>query len=116
MRIGAHVRDDDPIGDARERGAAVVQFFLADPQSWKAPKTHRQNEELLCCNLTIFVHSPYIINVSSTNNRIRIPSRKLVQQHATAAKTVGAQGLILHGGHVTKGEEADAGFENWRKL
>ncbi|GAA3430469.1 hypothetical protein GCM10018954_000700 [Kutzneria kofuensis] len=22
----------------------------------------------------------------------------------------------MHGGHVTKGEEADAGFENWRKL
>ena len=116
MRIGAHVRDDDPIGAAAERGAEVVQFFLADPQGWKAPKPHPQTEQLLAGDLTVFVHSPYIINVASTNNRIRIPSRKLVQQHATAAKQVGAQGLIVHGGHVTKGEDAEAGFDNWRKL
>ena len=93
-----------------------MQFFLADPQGWKAPKAHPQTEELLAGDLTVFVHSPYIINVASTNNRIRIPSRKLVQQHATAAKKVGAQGLIVHGGHVTKGEDAEVGFENWRKL
>ncbi|GAA3430468.1 hypothetical protein GCM10018954_000690 [Kutzneria kofuensis] len=91
MRIGAHVRDDDPIGAAQERGAEVVQFFLADPQGWKAPKPHPQTDELLASDLTVFVHSPYIINVASTNNRIRIPSRKLVQQHATAAKKVGAR-------------------------
>jgi deoxyribonuclease-4 len=116
MRIGAHVRDDDPIGAAKERGAEVVQFFLADPQGWKAPKPHPQTDQLLAGDLTVFVHSPYVINVASTNNRIRIPSRKLVQQHATAAKQVGAKGLIVHGGHVTKGEDAAVGFENWRKL
>src|SRR4051794_4888447 len=35
MLIGAHVRDDDPLAAAAERGAEIVQFFLADPQGWK---------------------------------------------------------------------------------
>lgn len=114
--IGAHVRDDDPLGAARERGADAVQFFLADPQGWKAPRPHPQAEALAAEGLAVFVHSPYIVNVASLNNRIRIPSRKLVAQHATAAAGVGARGLVVHGGHVRKGEDAADGLANWRKL
>lgn len=116
MRIGAHVRDDDPLTAAKERDAEVMQFFLGDPQGWKKPLPHPQAAELAGGDVDVFVHSPYVINVASLNNRIRIPSRKLVQQHATAAKTVGARGLVVHGGHVTKGEDATAGFDNWRKM
>lgn len=116
MRIGAHVRDDDPLGAASERGAEVVQFFLSDPQGWQAPKPHPQAEALRASDLTIFVHSPYVLNVASTNNRLRIPSRKSVTDQAKAAGELGAQGLIVHGGHVTKGEDPEVGFENWRKL
>ncbi|MGH3988580.1 MAG: deoxyribonuclease IV, partial [Pseudonocardiaceae bacterium] len=46
MRIGAHVNDDDPIKAATERNAAAVQFFLADPQSWTAPRAHPQADQL----------------------------------------------------------------------
>ncbi|GLZ33080.1 deoxyribonuclease IV [Lentzea sp. NBRC 105346] len=116
MRIGAHVRDSDPVDAAAERGAEVVQFFLSDPQGWKAPKPHPQTEALLASDLTVFIHAPYMINIASLNNKIRIPSRKNVLQHAKAAKTVGAQGLIVHGGHVTKGEDPSEGFKNWRKF
>jgi deoxyribonuclease-4 len=116
MRIGAHVRDDDPLGAASGRGADVVQFFLTDPQSWKSPKPHPQARAMLDAGLTMFVHSPYVLNVASTNNRIRIPSRKTVTQHAKIAGEIGAQGLVVHGGHVTKGEDPQAGLDNWRKL
>ncbi|MGH4026870.1 MAG: deoxyribonuclease IV [Pseudonocardiaceae bacterium] len=116
MRIGAHVRDEDPVGAATECDAAVVQFFLADPQGWKAPRPHPQAEQLRNADLEVYVHSPYVINVASLNNRIRIPSRKLVAQHATAAATVGACGLVVHGGHVTKDEDPAVGIENWRKM
>ncbi|MFD1150868.1 deoxyribonuclease IV [Saccharothrix hoggarensis] len=116
MRIGAHVRDDDPLGAAAERGADVVQFFLADPQGWKAPKPHPQTDGLLASELDVFVHAPYLANVASLNNRIRIPSRKIVLQHAEAAAKVGAKGLIVHGGHVTKGEDPAEGIANWRKM
>jgi deoxyribonuclease IV len=116
MRIGAHVRDDDPLGAAVERGADVVQFFLADPQGWKAPKPHPQTDRLLASDLDVFIHAPYLANVASLNNRIRIPSRKIVLQHAEAAAKVGAKGLIVHGGHVTKGEDPNEGIANWRKM
>jgi deoxyribonuclease-4 len=36
-------------------------------------------------------------------------------QHAEAAAAIGASGLIVHGGHVDRGGDLDAGFENWRK-
>lgn len=116
MHIGAHVRDDDPLTAADERGADAVQFFLSDPQGWKAPRPHPETERLRETELAVFVHSPYVINVASLNNRIRIPSRKLVAQQAKAAAAVGAEGLVVHGGHVTKDDDPDEGVANWRKL
>jgi deoxyribonuclease IV len=116
MLIGAHVRDDDPLAAAAERGAEVVQFFLADPQGWKKPKPHPMAAELAASEVVTVVHSPYVVNVASPNNRIRIPSRKLVTQHAEGAKEVGAIGLVVHGGHVTKDEDPAVGVDNWRKF
>lgn len=116
MRIGAHVRDDDPLTAANERGADVVQFFVSDPQGWKAPAPHPLAEQLRTGPVEVFVHSPYVINVASLNNRIRIPSRKAVVQQARAAAGVGASGVIVHGGHVTKDDDPADGVANWRKL
>jgi deoxyribonuclease-4 len=93
-----------------------VQFFLTDPQSWKPPPEHPHADELRATDLTVFVHSPYPVNLASMNNRIRIPSRKTVTQHAEGAAAIGAKGLIVHGGHVTKGEDPEAGIDNWRKF
>lgn len=116
MRIGAHVRDDDPLSAARECEAEVVQFFLADPQGWKAPVPRPSAGEIETAGVEVFIHSPYVVNVASLNNRIRIPSRKTVAQHAAAAAEIGARGLIVHGGHVRKGEDPAEGLVNWRKL
>jgi deoxyribonuclease IV len=121
MRIGAHVREDaDPLGSADRCGAEVIQLFLGDPQGWKKPPAHPMAEQLRAATgdatKTVFVHSPYVINLASTNNRIRIPSRKLVQQHAQAAAGIGAVGLVVHGGHVTAGEDPAVGVDNWRKF
>ena len=116
MLIGAHVREDDPIVSAAERGAEIVQMFLADPQGWKKPPAHPQAEALRGGDLTVVVHSPYVVNLASLNNRIRIPSRKLVTQHADGAAAVGAIGLVVHGGHVTQGDDEATGVDNWRKF
>ena len=115
MRIGAHVNAEDPVAVAVERGAEVVQFFLTDPQSYAAPKPRADADALRAAPVDIYIHSPYRLNVATTNNRIRIPSRKLLQQHAQAAADIGAKGLIVHGGHVDRGADLDAGFVNWRK-
>ena len=114
MRIGAHVDSADPLGAAASRGAEVVQFFLTDPQSYAAPVPRPDADALRAAEVEIYIHSPYRLNVATTNNRIRIPSRKLLLQHAQAAADLGAKGLIVHGGHVD-GPDLEAGFANWRK-
>ncbi|MFI7304288.1 deoxyribonuclease IV [Micromonospora aurantiaca] len=115
MRIGAHVDPTDPLAEAAARQAEAVQFFLADPQGWKAPKPREDADRLRSADVDLYVHAPYVINVATLNNRIRIPSRKLLLAHATAAADVGAKGLIVHGGHVNAGHDVAVGFDNWRK-
>jgi deoxyribonuclease-4 len=113
--IGAHVDSADPLGHAAEVGAKAIQFFLSDPQDWKKPAPYPRADEIRATDLTVYVHSPYVINVATTNNKIRIPSRKILAQHAEAAASVGAKALIVHGGHVLGGDDPEVGFDNWRK-
>ncbi len=116
LSIGAHVGQDDPFGAAAERRADLVQVFLGDPQSWKKAVVP---DALLAADrpagVDVYVHAPYIVNLASTNNKIRIPSRKILLDHATTAASVGAKGLIVHGGHVSKGDGPEIGVENWVK-
>jgi deoxyribonuclease-4 len=115
MRIGAHLESTDPLAAAAARSADVVQFFLTDPQGWEDPKPRPDADALTASDIDVYIHAPYRINVATMNNRIRIPSRKLLLSHATGAAAVGARGLIVHGGHVGKGEDVAKGFDNWRK-
>jgi deoxyribonuclease-4 len=114
--IGAHVKSDDPLAWAKETDAHAVQFFLTDPQAWQAPGPHPQADALKASGLAIYIHAPYRINVATTNNRIRVPSRKLLAQHATGAAEIGATAIIVHGGHLNAGDDPEIGFDNWRKM
>jgi deoxyribonuclease IV len=114
-KIGAHVKSDDPVQWAEQTGAEAVQFFLTDPQAWKAPDEHPQAEQIRASGLTVYIHAPYRINVATTNNRIRIPSRKLLAQHAAGAKEIGAKAIIVHGGHLNEADDPAIGIDNWRK-
>jgi deoxyribonuclease-4 len=113
--IGAHVDSSDPIPAATSVGAQAAQFFLADPQGWKAPVEHPHFADITASGLPIYIHAPYVLNVATFNNRIRIPSRKLLGQHAAAAAAIGAKGLIVHGGHLNAKDDPDVGIDNWRK-
>src|SRR4051812_39257274 len=104
-----------PLARAAEMDADGVQVFLADPQDWKAPKPRPDAEELRASDVMVVVHAPYVMNVASTNNRIRIPSRKLLGQHAAASAAIGARGMVVHGGHVLAKDDPDVGVDNWRK-
>ena len=115
MLIGAHVGSKDPLAEAAERSADVVQIFISNPQSYKKPVPREDAAELMASGLPIYVHAPYIMNPASPNNRIRIPSRKTLAQTVEAAAAVGARGVIVHGGHVGDDEEIAVGFERWRK-
>jgi len=102
------------LADAEADGADVVQFFLGNPQSWKKPKPREDAEVLKVSSMPLYVHAPYLINVASANNRVRIPSRKILQDTCDAASEINATAVIVHGGHADD-NDWDAGFDRWRK-
>ena len=121
LQVGGHGDQVDPIAEAAARGATLAQFFLGDPQAWKGPEIRYAGGAAALkaaaeeAGIRLYVHAPYVLNVATTNNRIRIPSRKFLQQYVDAAAEVGAAGVIVHGGHVLKNDDPAIGFDNWRK-
>ena len=120
MRIGGHFHSDDPLAEAVACDARAAQFFLGDPQGWKGPvipggDPAAVRDAYAAADVDVYIHAPYVINVATTNNRIRIPSRKILDQQLKAAASIGAKALIVHGGHVNQGVDPAEGLENWRK-
>ncbi len=115
LLIGAHTGGVKPLSETAERDADLVQFFLGNPQGWKKPPRREDAADLRASDIPIYIHAPYLINVASANNRIRIPSRKNLQTTADAAAEIGATAIIVHGGHVTDDEDVAEGFPRWRK-
>ena len=114
MIIGAHIRGDTPLKEAEQLGAACLQMFVGEPQSWKKPPPRPDAAELKAADIPIYVHAPYLINVASPNNRVRIPSRKILAGAIERSAEIGAAGLIVHAGHAEDGVER--GFYRWRKV
>jgi deoxyribonuclease-4 len=115
MKVGAHTPPGDPLAEARARGADLVQIFLSNPQGWKKPPPREDAEILAKSPLPIYVHAPYLINVCADNNRVRIPSRKILQETCDAAAEIAAEAVIVHGGHVTGDGPQEDGIDRWRK-
>lgn len=115
MIVGAHVPSVHPLAEAKERNADLVQIFLSNPQSWKKPAPRPDAGELKASTIPVYVHAPYLINVCADNNRVRIPSRKILQDTCDAASDVNATAVVVHGGHVTGDGPQEDGIDRWRK-
>ena len=115
MKVGAHVPSASPLAEAEARQADLVQVFLSNPQSWKKPAPRDDAAELKSSPVPIYVHAPYLINVCADNNRVRIPSRKILQDTCDAASEIDAAGVVVHGGHVTGDGPQEEGIDRWRK-
>ena len=119
--LGAHVDQADVVAEAQARSMPVAQIFLGSPQSYRGPALTypggipQLKADAAAAGVGLYVHAPYIVNVATANNRVRIPSRKLLQQHVAAAAELGALGVIVHGGQMGKGGDLETGFDNWRK-
>jgi deoxyribonuclease-4 len=114
MIVGAHVPSAEPLKEAAEVGAECIQMFLGDPQSWKKPPPRPDADALKASPVPIYIHAPYLINVASPNNRVRIPSRKIFAHTIEGAAQIGAAGVIVHAGHAEDGVKS--GFTRWRKV
>ncbi|MGH2734731.1 MAG: deoxyribonuclease IV [Actinomycetota bacterium] len=114
MIVGVHVPGEHPLAEAEGVGAGAVQMFVGPPQAWKKPPPREDAEELRAAGVPIYVHAPYLINVASPNNRVRIPSRKILAGTLERAGEIGAAGVIVHAGHAEDGVEH--GFRRWWKV
>jgi deoxyribonuclease-4 len=115
IRLGAHTPAANPIEEAEARGADLVQIFLSNPQSWKKPASRADASRLRHSPIPIYVHAPYLVNPVTENNRVRIPSRKILQETCDAATDIGAAGVVVHGGHVTGDGPMSDAYPRWRK-
>jgi deoxyribonuclease-4 len=109
------------VAEASALGANQVQIMLGDPKSWRGPQLDYPGgptalrQAAAQAGLTIWVHAAYLINVASTNNSVRVPSRKLLQRTVDLAARLGAAGVVVHGGHVSAADAPEQGQANWRK-
>jgi deoxyribonuclease-4 len=110
-KIGAHVAPDHPLKIAEALGADQVQIFLSDPQSFKKPATRHDADELKASPIDIVVHAPYLINVCSPKSNVRYGSRNVLKNTMAAAETIGAKGVVVHGGHAE--DDVNEGFGRW---
>ncbi len=115
MQVGAHTPAGDPLREAEDRDADLVQIFLSNPQSWKKPSPREDSARLRSSQIPIVVHAPYLINVCADNNRVRIPSRKILQETCDAATEIDATAVVVHGGHVTGEGPQEEGITRWKK-
>lgn len=115
MLVGAHIPSQQPLAEAEARKADLVQIFLSNPQGWKKPNPRADAGDLRNASIPIYVHAPYLINVCADNNRVRIPSRKILQDTCDAASEIDAEAVIVHGGHVTGDGPQEEGIDRWRK-
>jgi deoxyribonuclease IV len=109
LAVGAHIDGDRPLEAADALGADCVQLFLSDPQGWEKPPPRADADELRSSGLPIYVHAPYLVNVSSPRSNVRYGSRKILQQTCDAAAEVDAAAVIVHPGHAEDGVEPGVG-------
>ena len=116
MRIGSHVSRSSALEEARSCHSDVIQLFLSPPQSWAPPRPSPTDALLLNDRLEVFVHAPYLANPSSLNPEVRTKTRACLQAQTAAAATVGASGLIVHGGHPTGSGTVADGIAGWLEV
>ena len=96
-------------------GAEIAQIFLGSPMSWKPPKHLPLNENARPNWVApIFIHCSYLVNPASSNPQVRARSIISLNQQLEIASLVGAQGLVVHGGHNSGGSVKQA-IEHWEE-
>jgi deoxyribonuclease-4 len=96
---------------ARELGCTTVQLFSHNPRSWRvapAPEERIEKFRELRAALDIhpvFIHTSYLINLSSASSDIREKSIRLLIHEMDSADSLGADYVVLHTGSASRDDE-----------
>lgn len=104
--IGAHVSAQGGFDYAAQRGKDLgvngLQIFGASPVRWRATlPTQKEIEKFLIARKenniqAVFLHAPYLINLTSPKEALRELSKNLLTQHLKISSALQAQGVIFH--------------------
>ncbi len=104
--IGAHVSTQGGFDRAPKRGKDIgvngLQIFGASPVRWQAniPTQEEINKFHAACKENgvevVFLHAPYLINLTSPKETLRNLSKHLLTQHLKISTALDAQGVIFH--------------------
>lgn len=120
MKFGAHVSIAGGIDKAPSRafslGCECFQIFSRPPQGGKpslldAITVDSFLKECLKYNFSdYYIHTPYLINLASANERIRSSSVLMIKEELERGSVIGAKYIVTHLGS-TKGSEKSEGFK-----
>ncbi len=106
--MGCHVSASggllSAVSRAQELGVNTIQLFGASPVQWRAALPNAEEAVLFqkkCAQAGIthvFLHAPYLINITSPKEALRNSSKQLLSRHTEIAEAIGAQGVIFHVG------------------
>ena len=106
------------VSNARDLGCNAFQIFTRNPRGWSANPLRdkdvqdfkrelaRNNNSLKIANDSIFVHMPYLPNLSSPNKSIYRKSLNVLSQEVDRCSKLSIPYLVLHlGSHQGKGSQ-----------
>ncbi len=117
-RIGFHVSISggisNSVDNALKIGCTAFQIFSRNPRGWTAKslqeddvmKFRRKLNDSKIDRGSIFVHMPYLPNLSSPNHKLHMKSTDTLAEEMRRCSTLGIRYIILHlGRHGEKGKE-----------
>ena len=129
MYFGAHVSIAGGIEKAPERAAAigceVFQIFSRPPQGGNAAQITEELAAKLQANLKkhnqkeFYIHTPYIINLASTDERIKDNSIRLIREDLERGSALSAKYVMTHLGSAKELDRKVANkmtVENFKKV
>ena len=117
MRIGAHVDSDRSARRGgrpqRRRGAVLPRR----PAGLEGARSRAPDADGAARRRRRHLHPRAVRDQRGDHSTTgsASPAASCCWRTPTAAAAVGAKGLIVHGGHVNKGDDLATGFDNWRK-
>lgn len=104
--IGRHVSATGGAQNAPERAAAIgcncFQFFSRSPRGGKVPELTHAVVVAFKANMekhrqrAAFIHTPYYINLASSNDRIRYGSISIIREELERASLLGVDAVMTH--------------------
>lgn len=106
MLVGAHLSISEGVKGIIEQikylGINTFQCFLSAPQNWKESKFRESYIEefhsLREYAKIIAIHSPYVVNMASLDDRLRNISKHRVRKEVELANALGIDYYIIHPG------------------